>query len=303
MTKRHGDRPMTELIGGAWVWRMSVSVVLGLVALACALPLVWLVLAPTKSDAEITGRHPLSFGSLGGYLAAWRNLTTFNDGVIYQWIGNSVLYTGGAVLLSVTTSLLAGYALAATKIAGRRVILLSTLLAMIVPPAALVLPLFLEVNAVQLTGTAWSVILPAGLYPFGVYLAFIYFSTLLPREVLEAARIDGCSEAALFARVALPLGKPLIALLTFFAFIGNWSNYFLPFVMLGDDETFNLPVGLGVLISGSPALNPALGGSDLPIHRPEAAITGVLTVVPVALVFLFAQRHLVRGLLDGAVKN
>ncbi|MEU7746936.1 carbohydrate ABC transporter permease [Nonomuraea sp. NPDC049158] len=294
---------MTELIGGAWVWRMSVSVVLGLVALACALPLVWLVLAPTKSDAEITGRHPLSFGSLGGYLAAWRNLTTFNDGVIYQWIGNSVLYTGGAVLLSVTTSLLAGYALAATKIAGRRVILLSTLLAMIVPPAALVLPLFLEVNAVQLTGTAWSVILPAGLYPFGVYLAFIYFSTLLPREVLEAARIDGCSEAALFARVALPLGKPLIALLTFFAFIGNWSNYFLPFVMLGDDETFNLPVGLGVLISGSPALNPALGGSDLPIHRPEAAITGVLTVVPVALVFLFAQRHLVRGLLDGAVKN
>ncbi|MFI7134821.1 carbohydrate ABC transporter permease [Nonomuraea sp. NPDC050153] len=294
---------MTERLGGPWVWRTSVSVVLGLVALACALPLVWLVLAPTKSDAQITGGHPLSFGSLDGYLTAWRNLTTFNDGVIYQWIVNSALYTGGAVLLSVTTSLLAGYALAATRIAGRRVILIATLLAMIVPPAALVLPLFLEVNAVQLTGTAWSVILPASLYPFGVYLAFIYFSTLLPREVLEAARIDGCSEAALFARVALPLGKPLIALLTFFAFIGNWNNYFLPFVMLGDDETFNLPVGLGVLISGSPALNPALGGSDLPIHRPEAAITGVLTVVPVALVFLFAQRHLVRGLLDGAVKN
>ncbi|MEU7858720.1 carbohydrate ABC transporter permease [Nonomuraea sp. NPDC049141] len=294
---------MTERLGGAWVWRMSVAVVLGLVALACALPLVWLVLAPTKSDAQITGGHPLSFGSLGGYLTAWRNLITFNDGVIYQWIVNSALYTGGAVLLSVTTSLLAGYALAATRIAGRRVILIATLLAMIVPPAALVLPLFLEVNAVQLTGTAWSVILPASLYPFGVYLAFIYFSTMLPREVLEAARIDGCSEAALFGRVALPLGKPLIALLTFFAFIGNWNNYFLPFVMLGDDETFNLPVGLGVLISGSPALNPALGGSDLPIHRPEAAITGVLTVVPVALVFLFAQRHLVRGLLDGAVKN
>lgn len=207
------------------------------------------------------------------------------------------------MLISVITSLLAGYVLAATRVAGRRTVLVVTLLAMIVPPAALVLPLFLEFNAVGLTGTMWSVVLPASLYPFGVYLAFIHFSTLLPKEVVEAARIDGCSEVQLFTRIALPLARPLIGLLTFFAFIGNWNNYFLPFVMLSDDSTFNLPVGLGALISGTPALNPALGGSFLPIHRAEAAITGVLNIVPVAVVFLFAQRFLVKGLLDGSVKS
>ncbi|MFJ8044153.1 carbohydrate ABC transporter permease [Kitasatospora sp. NPDC096147] len=283
--------------------RATGSVLLGLLAIACAIPMLWLVLAPTKTDAQLVDGHPLSFGSFGGYADAWHNLTTYNDGVVYRWIVNSVLYTGGAVLLSVSTSLLAGYALAATRIAGRRTVLVATLLAMIVPPAALVLPLFLEINAVQLTGTAWSVILPASLYPFGVYLAFIHFSTVLPKEVLEAARIDGCSERQLFSKIALPLARPLIGLLTFFAFVGNWNNYFLPYVMLGEDSTFNLPVGLGALISGTPALNPALGGSFLPIHRPEAAIAGVLTIVPVAVVFLFAQRFLVRGLLEGSVKS
>jgi multiple sugar transport system permease protein len=216
---------------------------------------------------------------------------------------NSAIYVVATLVITVVTSLLAGYALATTRIRGRRAVLVLTLIAMIVPPTALVLPLFLEVNAVHLTNTALSVILPASFYPFGVYLAFIYFATSLPRELIEAMRIDGASELQVLAHLALPLAKPLVGLLAFFSFVGNWSNYFLPYVMLSDESAYNLPVGLGALISGTPALTPSQGGSLLPITRPEVALAGLIVVVPIAVTFLVCQRFLARGILDGSVKG
>jgi multiple sugar transport system permease protein len=115
--------------------------------------------------------------------------------------------------------------------------------------------------------------------------------------------MDGCTEVGLFRRVALPLAKPLIGLLAFFSFVANWNNYFLPYVMLSDQSAFNLPVGLGALIAGTPALNPSAGGSFMPITRPEVALAGLIVVAPIAVIFLFAQRYLVRGILAGSVKS
>ncbi|MFC5253277.1 carbohydrate ABC transporter permease [Streptomyces nigrescens] len=272
-------------------------------AVYCLIPLLWLLLAPTKTDAQLVGDHPLSFGSLDQVATAWHHLIAYDSGVIYQWLVNSVLYSAGSLVITLATSVLAGYALATTRVRGRRLILVLTLIAMIVPPTALVLPLFLEINAVHLTNTAMSVILPGAFYPFGVYLAFIYFSTSLPRELMESARLDGATEIRLFWSIALPLAKPLVGLIAFFGFVANWNNYFLPYVMLSEQEMFNLPVGLGAVISGTPALNPAIGGSQLPITRPEVALAGVIVVLPIAVIFLLCQRYLVRGILAGSVKS
>ncbi|WP_331765989.1 carbohydrate ABC transporter permease [Embleya sp. NBC_00896] len=269
----------------------------------CAVPLLWLMLAPTKSDAELVNDAPLSFGSFANIGRAWDNLAQYSDGVIYDWLLNSTLYTLASVAITVATSLLAGYALATTRVPGRQLVLVLTLVAMIVPPTALVLPMFLEINALNLTNTAWSVILPASFYPFAVYLSFIYFSTSMPKELMEAARLDGCSELGLFVRIALPLAKPLVGLVAFFAFVASWTNYLLPYVMLSQEDKYNLPVGLAAIVSGTPALNPSQGGSFLPIHRPEAALAGIVAVLPIAIVFLFAQRYLVRGILAGSVKS
>lgn len=266
-------------------------------------PLVWLLLAPTKTDAQLVNQAPLSFGDLSNVGAAWDNLMSYNGAAIQAWLVNSIGYSAASLVISVAACLAAGYALAVLPVPGRRTILATTLVAMMVPPTALVLPLFLEINAVGLTDTAWSVILPAAFFPFGAYLAFIYFATTLPAELLEAGRLDGCSELRLFWHVGVPLAKPLIGLVGFFAFVANWTNYFLPYVMLSDESRFNLPVGLGALISGTPALNPAAGGSNLPIHRPEVAIAGIVVILPIALVFLFCQRYLVRGILAGSVKS
>jgi multiple sugar transport system permease protein len=272
-------------------------------AVFCAVPLIWLLLAPTKNADQLLDQNPLSFGTLQRAVLAWQHLTDYNGGVLYRWILNSAVYSVSAVVLSVGAALPAAYALATMRFPGRKLILTTTLLAMLLPATATVLPLFLEINQVHLTNTAASVILPGSFFPFGVYLAYVYFTTSLPKELLEAARIDGCGEFRLFFKVAAPLAKPVIAQLVFFSFVANWTNYFLPYVMLSDDHAYNLPVGLGALISGTPALKPSVGGSFLPITYPEAALAGLLVVVPIAVLFLSFQRFLVRGLLSGSVKN
>jgi multiple sugar transport system permease protein len=268
-----------------------------------ALPLIWLLVAPTKTDDALLNRFPLAIGPLQNVRIAWSHLLLFNDSEIYTWAKNSVIYVGAALVITLASCIPAGYALATARFRGRTLILVLTLVAMILPASALVLPLFLEINAVHLINSSWSVILPSALYPFGVYLAFIYFSTSLPRELLDAGRIDGCSETRLFWFVVLPLARTLLALVAFFSFVANWNNYFLPYVMLTDDSKFNLPVGLATLISASPALHPGNGGSDLPIGRPEVALAAVAVVLPVVVIFLFSQRFVQAGTVAGATKG
>ena len=266
------------------------------------LPLVWLILAPTKTDVQLTQNFPLSIGSLSKMWEDWQHLLSFDDGVIVQWSINSVLYALATLILALAVSLPAGYALATTRVRGRNIILSLTLVTMLLPISALVLPLFLEMNLVQLVNTPWSVILPTAFFPFGVYLAFIYFAVRLPTDFLSAARIDGANEWQLFWYVGLPLSRPLLGLLVFLNFTATWNNFFLPFVMLQDTSVYNLPIGLQALMIGTPALHPTTS-SNIPIHRAELALAGVLMVLPVAIVFLFSQRFITSGALTGSIKD
>lgn len=293
--RHHGIAPF--LMGGTRL------VVLLVFAAFFGLPLVWLVLAPSKTDDQLVTWNPFAFGDIRNYGAAWSHLLSLQSGEIVTWAENSVGYSAATVVLALFICLFAGYALATARFPGRRLLLWVTLFVMIVPSAAGVLPLFLEMNAVHLLNTPFSVVLPAAFYPFGVYLSYIYFTSGLPTDVLSAGRIDGCSETRLFWSVALPLAKPMAGLIAFFSFVGMWNNYFLPFVMLTDDRKFTLPVGLQTLITNTPALNPAAGGSFLPIKRPEAALAGLIVVVPVVILFLVAQRFVRADTLGGAEKG
>src|SRR5262245_36096413 len=143
------------------------------------LPLLWLLLAPTKNDAQLIDLAPLAVGALAHIVEVWQNLLVFNDGEIVVWARNSVFYTLTSLLLSLIISVPAGYALAVARFTGRNLILWLTLITMILPGSALVLPLFLEMNLVHLIDTPAAVILPAAFFPFGMYLAFIYYSASL----------------------------------------------------------------------------------------------------------------------------
>jgi multiple sugar transport system permease protein len=266
------------------------------------LPVVWLLLAPTKTAGELVSEGPLAFGSFGDIGTAWRHLMSFQDGVLLVWLRNSAVYAVGALVLTLATSLPAGYALALTKFRGRKTLLVTTLIVMIMPSVTLVLPVFLELNKFGLIGTVWSVILPFACYPFGVYLVYIYFATSLPREIMSAARIDGCSEWQLFRMIALPLAKPVIGLVAFFSFVGNWNNFFLPYLVLPSSDQFPIQVGLNQLLSSTPSFNP-VAGAGLDITSPELALAIIIAILPVLALFLFSQRALVSGMLAGSTKE
>ncbi|MBY8877213.1 carbohydrate ABC transporter permease [Actinacidiphila acidipaludis] len=265
------------------------------------LPVLWLLLAATKTDDQLVGGNPLSFGSFHALRANWDALTAYQGDAIFRWLRNSALYSSVALVITVCVAVPAGYAMAMTEFRGRRALLIATLVVMLMPNATLVVPLFLEVNAVHLIGSMWSIVLPYAFYPFGVYLTYIYFSTALPRELLDAARLDGCSEFGVFRRVALPLAAPVIALVGFFSFVANWTNYYLPYVMLPQDDQLPVQVGLGTLLDSVPQFNPTAGA--LEVQRPELALATLLAITPVLVVFLFAQRFLVAGMLAGATKD
>jgi multiple sugar transport system permease protein len=173
---------------------------------------------------------------------------------------------------------------------------------MIMPSAALVLPTFLELNWFHLIGTVWSIILPFSFFPFGVYLVYIYFATSLPRDLLSAARIDGCNEWQVFWRIAMPLAKPVVGLIAFFSFVNNWNNFFLPYLVLPSSDQFPIQVGLNQLLSSTPSFNP-VAGKGLNITSPELALAIIIAILPVLIVFLFSQRALVSGMLAGATKE
>jgi multiple sugar transport system permease protein len=198
-------------------------------------------------------------------------------------------------------SIPAGYPLAFIEFTGRRLLLVTTLIVMLIPNTALVLPIFLELSAARLIGNPLAVILPFSFFPFGVYLTYIYFSTAVSRDLLNAARIDGAGELRVFAQVAMPLATPVIALVGFFSFVANWNNYFLPFLVVGG-EKIPVQVGLANLLSNVPAFNPTTA-SSIVIQLPTLALATLLSVAPILLIFLFAQRFLVEGMTAGGTKE
>jgi multiple sugar transport system permease protein len=267
------------------------------------MPLVWLLLAPGRiwQDMYDLAKPVLIIGPLSNYVQAWNNIALFGEGLLVQWTVNSVWYTFASVGLSVAVSIPTGYVLATMQFRGRQLIMWLTLITMILPTSAMVLPLFLEMNLLHLIDNPWSVILPAAFAPFGVYLSYVYYSVTLPKDLLAAGRVDGCNDWQLFWHIGLPLGRTMIATLAFLTFNGAWNNYFLPFVMLNHKEAYNLPLGIAALMNagaGSPGFL-----REFPINEPEKALGGLVMIIPVMIIFLVAQKYIVQGLAAGSVKE
>lgn len=271
------------------------TIVMILFVLYSILPLAWLVINATKTQADLFSTFGLWFGS---DFALWDNIVetlTYRNGIFVQWFGNTLLYVvlgaGGATLLAT----LAGYGLAKYSFPGRRAVFAVVLGAVAVPGTALAVPTFLLFSQAGLTNTPWAVILPSLISPFGLYLMWIFATEAVPAELLEAARIDGAGEIRTFFSVSLRLLAPGIVTVALFAIVATWNNYFLPLIMLSEPTWYPLTVGLSQWSSQ------ASGVSAQPIYN--LVITGsLLTIVPIVIAFLVMQRYWQSGLAAGAVK-
>lgn len=259
-------------------------------------PLVWLVINASKTQPALFSTSGLSFG---GTFALFDNIGqtfTYNGGIFFRWLGNTLLYVvvgaGGATILATA----AGYGLAKYRFPGRRSVFAVVLGAVAVPPTALAVPTFLMFSKLGLTNTPLAVLIPSLISPFGLYLIWVYAADAIPDELLEAARIDGAGELRIFLTVTLRQLVPGIVTVALFTMVQTWNNYFLPLIMLSEPKWYPLTVGLNQWSAQ------ANGAGAQPIFN--LVLTGsLLTILPLVLAFLLMQRFWQSGLSAGSVKQ
>jgi multiple sugar transport system permease protein len=268
------------------------TVILLLGAVYCLLPVVWVLVAATKNNNQLFNTFTFApSGSLWSNIAA---LTSYAGGVFWRWMLNTAIYAGGGALLSTVVSALTGYALAKYRFRGRSTLFNLLLAGVLVPPVVLALPQYLLLAKVGLTDTYWSVLLPSVISPYGIYLARIYALASVPDEVIESARVDGCPEGRLFARIAVPMMAPGLVTIFLFQFVAVWNNFLLPFIMLSDENKFPLTVGLYTLLNR---------GSTAPALYSLVVTGALLSIIPLIILFLALQRYWRTDIASGAVKQ
>jgi ABC-type glycerol-3-phosphate transport system permease component len=274
--------------GRSALGRLATFAILLIAAVAIAAPFLWIfrgALSPTDGELfrlppSLLPEHP----------------STDNFGKVFQqvpfgkFVLNSLIVAGTITLAQLVTCSTAAYAFARLRFRGRDALFAIVIASMMIPVQVTIVPLFLVMARLDLTNTLWALILPPVFSAFGIFFLRQYLRTI-PRELDEAATIDGAGHAQIFFRILLPLCAPALATLAILCFTYWWNDLLLPLVMINDTETQTLPVGL-VLLAGR--------FSTGSLGTIAAGIT--MAVVPVLIVFVLAQRYIVQSIAATGIK-
>ncbi|MEL7975284.1 carbohydrate ABC transporter permease [Isoptericola sp. F-RaC21] len=281
---RSGRRPATTIL---------VTGILAVVAIYFLVPVYWVVVAASKTTDDLFGTNGFWFGNTFALFDNLGAVLTYGDGVFVRWFANSVLYAGVGGLIATYLAAAGGYALAKYAFKGRNLIFGLVLGGVLVPGTATALPLFLLFSQLGLANTYWSVLIPSLVSPFGFFLCRIYADATVDTSLVEAARIDGAGELRIFHTLGLRIMTPALVTVFLFQIVGIWNNYFLPLVMLSDQDLY--PITLG--------LNNWNSQTDRLPEFYELTTGGVLlSVIPLAVAMIVLQRFWRGGLTEGAVK-
>ena len=262
--------------------------------LYCILPAAWILAAMSKNNSQIFTTFGFWFAYPPHFVENVVGLFAYRDGIFVQWFGNSLVY---AASISISTTLVCafgGYAFSKYDFPGKKFLFNFIIATITVPSTALVLPLFLMLNKLGLLNTMWGVILPSLVNPFGLYLMRVFWDSAFPKELLEAARIDGAGELRIFWGIGMPLVVSGLVTVALLSFVGAWNNFFLPLVVLSDDHLFPLTLGLNVWNSVSHA-----AGGGKPVYN-LIALGSLISVLPLLAAFIVLGRYWRRGLTAGA---
>jgi multiple sugar transport system permease protein len=299
LSRTRGERAAAERTTGEPVGqgrRLGSHVVLVLLALYFVVPLWWLVVASTKTNAGLFGGAPLWFGSEFALFDNIAGLFSQQGGIYWVWFRNSFVYAIAGGVGATVLSVLAGYGLAKYRFRGRSAFFALLLGSVMVPMTALVIPTFVLLSGLGLLNTMWAVILPSLLSPVGVYLVRVYAQDAVPEEVLDAGRVDGAGEIRLFFQVVLPLLRPAIVTVLLLTTVATWNNFFLPLAVLRDPNL--LPVTVGVY-NWQALSNAGAGGEQVW----NLIVTGsFISVIPLVAAFLSLQKYWQGGLSLGSVR-
>ncbi|WTO66526.1 carbohydrate ABC transporter permease [Streptomyces sp. NBC_00212] len=252
-----------------------------------ALPLVWLILSSVMSDAEIN-RFPPALWPHGIHLGGYRYV--LGNAMFPRWFLNSCIVAFVAVTSNLVLGALGGYAFARMRFAGSRLLLGLMLATMAVPFQLTMIPTFLVMKWLGLIDTLGALIVPSLVTPFAVFL-FRQFFLSLPRELEEAAWIDGCSRLRVLVSIVAPLARPALATVAVLTFLATWNDLSWPLIAINHDAHYTLQLGLTTFQGQH--------------HTKWSAVMAgnVVTVLPVLLAFLFAQKTFIQSLTSSGLKG
>jgi multiple sugar transport system permease protein len=264
----------------------------GILAAIFLMPILWAVLNSIKSPAEANQQPPTWFPqsfSLDNYA----KLASYGNG-LGVYLGNSIVLSVLVVLGTVIVAVLAGYGFARFQFRGKSMLFGTTLLILMVPYATILIPLYIVLTWIGLNNSVFGLALILIMFqmPFGVFLMRNSFESI-PRELEEAALVDGCGPVGALRHISLRLVAPGIATVALFSFLASWNEYLAPLIFLSDGSQYTLPLMLVNLRSGQ------YGAVDY--GALQAGV--VITIVPVLLLYLFLQRYFVSGLVNGALRG
>lgn len=270
------------------VWAVVIAVILTAVALAWIYPFIWTVGASFK-DSNSVFSSPNPFTStihLDNWTRAWR------EADMGRYFANSVLVTGGSIIISVVTASLMGYALGRYRFRGRKVIFAALGLLIFLPEGYTIIPIYDLLTRLHLDNSLWGVLLAeAGGVNVIVVLLYAGFFQQIPHELEEAARVDGAGFLRIFARIFLPLAKPVTATAVILQFIGSWNDFLLPLVFtLTRPELRTLSVGVYAL------------QNDYQSDWGVMTAASLIALLPVIIMFLFLQKYFISSI-AGAIKG
>ncbi|MEU1304108.1 carbohydrate ABC transporter permease [Streptomyces shenzhenensis] len=256
-------------------------------SLLFALPLVWVVLSSVMSDAEINRFPPALWPSgidLGGYRYVLGNA------MFPRWFANSLIVSLVAVVSNLLLGSLGGYAFARMRFAGSRLLLALMLGTMVIPFQLTMIPTFLVMKRLGLIDTLGALIVPSLVTPFAVFLLRQFFLSL-PRELEEAAWLDGCSRLRVLFRIVLPLSRPALSTVAVLTFLTTWNDLSWPLIAINHDTQYTLQLGLTTFQGQH--------------HTKWSAVMAgnVVTVLPVLLAFLFAQKSFIQSITSSGLKG
>lgn len=267
-------RPKTPLS------RILATVVVCVLAVAWLVPFAWATATALKSETDAASA-PISWIPASGFtLDAFAKV--LQSGNIPTWTLNSLFTSAAITAITLVISASVAYAISRIDFRGKRMLMGVIVASIIIPPPVLIIPLFEQMQSLNLIDTYWALILPQVIHSPMVFVLKKFFDQI-PRELEEAALMDGAGRLRIFTTIVLPLSRPILAAVAIFVFIGAWNNFLWPFIATNESSLLTLPVGLQTIKS-------AYG-----IQYAQNMASALLAALPLIVVFLFFQRQIIRG--------
>ena len=262
----------------SYIQRCILYLLLSLIAVAMLFPLLWLLSTAFKSPTEDVFTTPITWFPTK---PTWENFRiVWQSYPFARYLGNSTLIAGLTVGLNLLFCSLAAYPLARLNFWGRDTLFATVIASIMIPFQIVMIPLYILTVQLGLRNTYLGVIFPSLASAFGIFLLRQAFQGV-PKELEEAARMDGCSELGIWWHIMLPAIRPALVTLAIFVFIGSWSDFLWPLIVLDRPEYYTLPLGVAKLASAL----------DLDWRLISAG--SIISIVPVILLFVFLQRYII----------